>query len=160
MPASKDNNMQRVKLRDFSQSLPMALLRGREAIMRHFRSILREHDLTEQQWRILRALNAVEESEVTTLANTTFLLGPSLSRILKDLESRSLIARRTPENDQRRNIVSITKSGMELMDVAGAQSEAVYQQITKKIGKENYVSLLSMLKELETVMQAEEEAGD
>src|SRR5208283_3623306 len=47
-----------VPMREFSRSLPMSLLRAREAVMRHFRPSLRRHGLTEQQWRILRALAA------------------------------------------------------------------------------------------------------
>ena len=43
-------------MRTFSQSLPMALLRAREAVMRRFRPGLRCHGVTEQQWRVLRAL--------------------------------------------------------------------------------------------------------
>ena len=58
----------RVPMRDFSRSLPMSLLRAREAVMRQFRPALRQHGLTEQQWRILRALAAVETIEATELA--------------------------------------------------------------------------------------------
>ncbi len=43
-------------MRAFSSSLPMALLRAREAVMRRFRPGLRDHGVTEQQWRVLRAL--------------------------------------------------------------------------------------------------------
>src|SRR5437667_12526243 len=85
----------RAPMREFSRSLPMSLLRAREAVMRQFRPSLRNHGLTEQQWRILRALTAVDAIEVTELARVAFLLGPSLSRILRDLEARDLIERRT-----------------------------------------------------------------
>src|SRR4051794_647041 len=98
----------RLPMRDFSRSLPMSLLRAREAVMRHFRPSLRRHALTEQQWRILRALAAVESIEVTELARTAFLLGPSLSRILRDLEVRQLIERRLAKADLRRSVVSIS----------------------------------------------------
>src|SRR5947207_3383562 len=94
--------VKRVPMRDFSQSLPMALLRAREAVMRQFRPILRQHGLTEQQWRILRALAAVDAIEVTELARVAFLLGPSLSRILRDLETRGLIQREVNARDLRR----------------------------------------------------------
>ena len=100
-------------MRDFSRSLPMSLLRAREAVMRQFRPELREHGLTEQQWRILRALAAIEAAEVTELARTAFLLGPSLSRILRDLEARNLIERKTAKADQRRGMVSISERGRE-----------------------------------------------
>ncbi len=85
-PAS-DARARRVPMRDFARSLPMSLLRAREAVMRQFRPSLRSHGLTEQQWRILRALAAVDTIEVTELARMAFLLGPSLSRILRDLEA-------------------------------------------------------------------------
>src|SRR5438552_9275122 len=84
----------KVPMRDFSRSLPMALLRARESVMRHFRPSLRAHGLTEQQWRILRALASTDDIEVTELARVAYLLGPSLSRILRDLEARRLIERR------------------------------------------------------------------
>jgi len=45
------------ELRDFQKNLPMALLRARESVMSHFRPILRDHDITEQQWRVIRALH-------------------------------------------------------------------------------------------------------
>ena len=49
-----------VDIRPFTESLPMALLQAREAAMRLFRPMLAEHDLTEQQWRVLRALSSAE----------------------------------------------------------------------------------------------------
>ena len=86
-PASKAS-ARRVPMREFSRSLPMSLLRAREAVMRHFRPSLRDHGLTEQQWRILRALTSVDAIEVTELARVAFLLGPSLSRILDRKSTR------------------------------------------------------------------------
>src|SRR5437660_8042604 len=91
----------RVPMREFSRSLPMSLLRAREAVMRQFRPSLRRHDLTEQQWRIMRALASIDAIEVTELARTAFLLGPSLSRILRDLDARGLIERKTAKTDLR-----------------------------------------------------------
>ena len=73
----------------FSKSLPMELLRAREAVMRRFRPELRNHGVTEQQWRILRAIAHAGPLEVSALADATCLLAPSLSRILPDMEARS-----------------------------------------------------------------------
>src|SRR5262249_55885360 len=112
----------RPRLRDFSRSLPMSLLRAREAVMRHFRTEVTHIGITEQQWRVLRALTTVQDIEVTALAGATFLLPPSLSRILKDMDERGLILRRTSEEDMRRCIVCISKKGQRLIDMAGEQS--------------------------------------
>jgi homoprotocatechuate degradation regulator HpaR len=138
-----------VPMRDFSRSLPMSLLRAREAVMRQFRPSLREHGLTEQQWRILRALAAIEAVEVTELARTAFLLGPSLSRILRDLEARNLIERRIAKADQRRSMVSISKEGVKLMASVAPNSEAIYAEITRRFGARKLAELQEMLGELE-----------
>src|SRR4030088_1787940 len=108
--------VRRVPMREFSRSLPMSLLRAREAVMRHFRASLRVHGLTEQQWRILRALASVDTVEVTELARVAFLLGPSLSRILRDLEARRLIERRTTKADLRRGVMSISAQGLTVIE--------------------------------------------
>ena len=52
----------------------MALLRAREAVMREFRAALRRHGLTEQQWRVLRALTARDEMEILALADRILVL--------------------------------------------------------------------------------------
>src|SRR3569832_339371 len=138
----------RVPMRDFSQSLPMALLRAREAVMRQFRPSLRKHDLTEQQWRILRALAAVDAIEVTELAHLAFLLGPSLSRILRDLEARGLVTRKLVERDQRRSVLSIAPKGLKLIGQVAPHSEAVYAEIAARYGVRRLGELQKMLGEL------------
>ena len=145
-----------VPMRDFSRSLPMSLLRAREAVMRQFRPSLREHGLTEQQWRILRALASIEAAEVTELARTAFLLGPSLSRILRDLEARNLIERKTAKTDQRRSMVSISKEGVKLMASVAPSSEAIYAEITQRFGARKLAELQEMLGELELCLASAE----
>ena len=73
-----------VKLRSFSKSLPMALLLAREAVMNRFRPALNMFNITEQQWRVLRALSSIKEIEVMELAKVTYLLAPSLLPIKTD----------------------------------------------------------------------------
>jgi homoprotocatechuate degradation regulator HpaR len=144
-----EERVRRVPMRAFSRSLPMSLLRAREAVMRQFRPSLREHGLTEQQWRILRALAAIEAIEVTELARTAFLLGPSLSRILRDLEARQLIERKAAKFDLRRGMVSISERGLKLMERVAPISEHVYAAITRRFGARRLAELQDMLSELE-----------
>ena len=118
--------------------------------MRQFRPSLRRHGLTEQQWRILRALSAVEAIEVTELARVAFLLGPSLSRILRDLDARELIERRTAKADLRRGVVSISQKGLKLIELVAPTSEFVYAAITQRYGVQKLAELQNMLALLET----------
>lgn len=136
-------------LRSFDQSLPMALMRAREATMRRFRPILASHDLTEQQWRVLRALNQTDDPlDVGDLADMTFLLGPSLSRILSNLDTRGHIRRRTAPNDQRRSIISLTAKGRRLVARIAPASEAQYAELETMIGNSDLTQLFELLEKL------------
>src|ERR1700742_3024299 len=140
-PGPSGADAHRVPMRDFSRSLPMSLLRAREAVMRQFRPALREHGLTEQQWRILRALASIDAIEVTELARVAFLLGPSLSRILRDLDARGLIERKTAKTDLRRGVISISEKGLKLMEVVAPSSEAIYTAISRRFGAKKLAEL-------------------
>jgi homoprotocatechuate degradation regulator HpaR len=147
--AASETAVRRVPMREFSRSLPMSLLRAREAVMRHFRPSLRNHGLTEPQWRILRALASIDAIEVTELAHVAFLLGPSLSRILRDLEARHLIERRTAKADLRRGVVSISAKGLKLIEAVAPSSEAIYDAIARRYGTRKLAELQDMLGALE-----------
>ncbi|MFZ2101240.1 MAG: MarR family transcriptional regulator, partial [Oricola sp.] len=104
--------------------------------------------LTEQQWRVLRALSSVERIEVTALANATSLLAPSLTRILRDLEARGLIERRSTENDMRKSLIAISASGLNMIDAVAPYSERIYDEITDAFGPEKLAQLQQLLREL------------
>jgi homoprotocatechuate degradation regulator HpaR len=142
----------RLRLRHFSKSLPMSLLRARESVMRHFRKSLREFGVTEQQWRVLRALSTKPQMEVAELARATFLLGPSLSRILVDLDQRGLILREPDPADLRRWMISLSPSGTELIDTVTPVSEAIYREISQRFGEDKLGQLQDLLAELEEAM--------
>jgi homoprotocatechuate degradation regulator HpaR len=97
-----------IHLVDFPKTLPLALMRAREAVMRYFRPALLDSDLTDQQWRVLRTLAHYGPLEAAELARLAILLSPSLSRILRDLESPGLIARTAVETDLRRSVIRIS----------------------------------------------------
>jgi homoprotocatechuate degradation regulator HpaR len=138
------------ELRGFDRSLPMALLRARESQMRRFRPMLADHGLTEQQWRVVRALAASElPMDVGEIADATFLLGPSLSRILTNLEKRLLIVRQSDPQDQRRSSVKLSRSGRALFGRIAPDSEEIYGDIERRFGEGRMIELLALLSELE-----------
>ena len=143
-------------MRPFAESLPMALLRAREAVMRRFRPGLRAHDVTEQQWRVLRALSGIGPLEISELAARTCLLLPSLSRILPVLESRGLLVRRAVASDMRRTEVSVTAAGLELIAAHAPQSERIYRGIEERYGAERLRQLSRLLAELEGALSPPE----
>lgn len=146
------------RIRPFDRSLPMGLLRAREATMRHFRAHLARHDLTEQRWRVLRALGSAEDvpdahqMDVGEIVKRTFLLAPSLSRILADLEARGLVQRSTDAADQRRSLLALTDVGRRLITEVVPESEAIYAEIEKRFGAERLAQLLDYLSDLEAAL--------
>lgn len=130
-------------------------MRAREAVMRRFRPLLDEHDISEQQWRVLRALDSAPTSwSVGELADATHLLGPSLSRMLVKLVRRGLIERTTDPDDSRRSTISIAPAGRELVGRIAPSSEEQYSVIESHLGAEEMETLyrlLDHLAELSTV---------
>lgn len=147
-------------LRPFSRSLPMALLRAREAAMRLFRPTLHARNLTEQQWRVLRALASVDSIDATALAELTFLLAPSLTRILRDLEVRGLVNRRAHSHDRRVALLMLSERGAELMRAVGNQSEHIYRDIEARLGSAKLEQLMAMLDDAERVLREAEPRGE
>ncbi len=90
------------------RNLPHLLLRARETLMARFRPILREHGITEQQWRVLRTLNDTGDMEPNQLADACLILSPSLTRMLAAMEQADMIVRTRSSVDQRRQVISLT----------------------------------------------------
>lgn len=127
----------------------MALMRAREALMRQFRPVLAERDLTEQQWRVLRALHDADDAlSAGELAERTYLLGPSLSRMLVSLAERELIARSAVPDDARRAEIKITALGIALVAEIAPRSEAVYERIDAQFGSDNITQLHHLLEQV------------
>ncbi|MEM6935931.1 MAG: homoprotocatechuate degradation operon regulator HpaR [Pseudomonadota bacterium] len=146
-------------MRGLESSLPLALLRARECAMNRFRPMLREHDLTEQQWRVIRVLAQHPSIEVTELAERAILLGPSVSRILQYLQQSSLIERSPVESDQRRSAISLSAKGRALFKEIAPHSEAIYSELEERFGRRRLASLLEMLRELELALSGSDQAA-
>ena len=142
-----------IHLRDLSRSLPLALMRAREAVMQYFRPHHREHGVTEQQWRVLRVLYKSGELETTELARQALLLAPSLTRILRDLEAAKMIHRRWLESDRRRSVIGISPAGVTLLAKVAPLSEASFAEITRLYGNDRLAELFRLLQELEEALK-------
>jgi homoprotocatechuate degradation regulator HpaR len=140
-------------MRDFKHSLPMELLKAREAAMARFRPMLREHGLTEQQWRVIRALYEYGKIDASELARRSFLLAPSLTRILKFLEQKEIVNRSTDANDQRRTVLVLTRKGKRIYSEVGPDSEALYMEIEKDFGVGKLEALYKLLTDFYTTLR-------
>lgn len=132
-------------------SLTLALLEAREALMSHFRPELNEIGLTEQQWRILRALAQYKELDSTTLAERACILKPSLTGIINRLIDIGLILRRRSDKDQRFCFISLSQTGEQIFSNVVERMEQRYAVIEEKLGEEKMMKLFDLLKEVHSL---------
>ena len=147
-------------LRTTRRSLPIALLRARESVMAHFRPMLSRHDLTEQQWRVMRVLAEDGEMDATQLAAKALILAPSLTRMVRLLEKRLLIFIRKDAEDGRRTLVRIAPEGLSLIERIRPESAAVYQMLEARCGGAELESLMDQLDRLVSRLGLAEAQGD
>lgn len=131
-----------------ARSLPIALIRAREAIMSPIRDMLADSDITEQQWRVLRVLAEHGPQDSSTLASLSSLLFPSLTRIARSMHERGLIKQTRDATDRRRQIVAITPLGQEIIDRHTPTAVKIVEGFKESLGDENYETLLDLLDQL------------
>ena len=131
-----------------SKSLPIAMLRAREAMMLSFRPLLSKHGFTEQQWRVLRVLGEKGTSDAGQVAFEACILAPSLSRIIGKLEKDKYISRFVDTNDGRRVNLTLTTLGQNVLDKIAPETQSIYNALQKRYGEEKLTTLLELLGEL------------
>lgn len=132
-------------------SLTLTLLQAREAAMAFFRPSLNQHDLTEQQWRIMRILRQQGEIEIFQLAQQACILKPSMTGVLARMERDGLIRRWKSEYDQRRALVCLSEKGQQCFVDMSDGMERNYQRIIEQFGEDKLQQLLGLLNELKQI---------
>lgn len=140
------------ELRKYEKSLPISLLRAREATTRYFKPFIDQHDLTMPQWRVMRALAEEEGLDARTLSERCVILPPSLTRIFRSLTQRGLISQ-VDCTDARRHRVTLTNAGRALFEEVMEESEPHYQRLAAAFGAERLDSLMNLLSELRDTVE-------
>jgi homoprotocatechuate degradation regulator HpaR len=135
-------------LRPTARSLPIALLRAREAVMGPIRESLAASGISEQKWRVLRVLEEAGPMDLTRLAAEACLQLPSLTRIAKAMVAEGLVERTADPEDGRRAVLAVTDAGRRLIAAHAPAGAAVFARIEVAFGKERTEALLDLLEAL------------
>lgn len=131
------------------RNLPRLLLEAREAVMAHTRPSLRQHGLSDQQWRVLRVLGEHADDpdgvETGRVAREAYLLGPSLTGVLARMERDGLIDRARCPQDARRTVVRATTAGLAKVQALSQTIEAHYAWMERELGKTKLTALYDLL---------------
>ena len=126
-------------------NLPQRMMKARDGLMEHFRPILNHFGLTEQQWRILRALDEHSQLEPREICDMCQISSPSMAGILTRMEKAGLIERDGIPGDQRRVIVQLSQKGIKLLAKIGPLIDLQYSYIEQACGKQIFIDLFAVL---------------
>ena len=132
------------------RNLPQLLLQSREALMQRFRPMLNDQGVTEQQWRILRALLQEDGLEPRQLCERCLISSPSITGVLARMEEAGLIDRERMGHDQRRVKVTLTARAREIGECMAPTVERQYADLEALVGVQ---ALQQVYDVLDTLLQ-------
>lgn len=141
------------KLPPFEQSLGATLITAREAVLAPLRPILRDYNITEPQWRVMRVINDRGATDPTGLAEVSLLHAPSVTRILKDLEARGLVTRQPDANDRRRTLIDLSPEGKETVRESLRRMVRILREYSDRFGAERLDRLMTELRAMSAVIK-------
>ena len=143
----------------FETSMPMMLYRALDILMPRFKTIYRQFDLTEQQWRILRVLWERESLSVLLLCEQTLIPAPSLVGVIDRLELRGLVMRQRDSADRRKVMVAITADGRSLKEQVTPLIAKAYREAEVSATPEVWAQLKDSLQRFNQVQTSGNGAG-
>lgn len=127
--------------------------------MAHFRPLLAEFGLTEQQWRIVRELLERGPLEPRQLCSACSLSSPSIVGVLARMEETGLLTRERMAHDQRRVKVTLAPRGRRLALKMVPLIDKRYAALEKSLGtrsiQQAYDSLDALLSRTPSAENAE-----
>lgn len=128
-------------------NLPYLFLKARESLMEHFRPIMNHFGLTEQQWRVLRALDEQGQMEPREICLMCKFSSPSMAGILARMEEVDLITRSRIKGDQRRVLIHLSERGGNILGQIAPLIDLQYSYLEQTCGKQIFADLFKHLDE-------------
>src|SRR4051795_6492455 len=125
----------------------VALMRTADLLRRIGATVLGPHDLTEQQYNVLRILRGAGERGLPTLdiAERMIEETPGITRLIDRLEAKKLVTRERCSVDRRRVYCRITKAGFELVFALDEPVQEVAEAALNGLKKRELAQLIGLL---------------
>lgn len=125
----------------------MALLRTADLLRRTMSSIFDPHDLTPQQYNVLRILRGAGERGLPTLeiAERMVEQTPGITRLIDRLEAKKLVRRERCKSDRRQVFCQISASGLALLARLDADVRASHLAVLGALDEAELDRLLETL---------------
>ncbi|MFR9751731.1 MarR family winged helix-turn-helix transcriptional regulator [Nocardia sp. 004] len=123
MPTENDDPLR------LDRQVCFALAVANRSVLAVYRPLLEPLGLTHPQYLVMLALWGEAPMSVKAIADAVQLDSPTLSPLLKRLESAGLITRERDSRDERNLVVNLTEAGAELREQAEQIPPAVVRQL-------------------------------
>ena len=164
--AAQDSRLQR-ELRQTkpfasaSQEAILGLLRTADVLRVRVTVLLEPHDITPQQYNVLRILRGAEPAGLPTLdvAERMIERTPGITRLLDRLEHKQLALRTRCRIDRRRIFCRITCHGLELLATLDPQITELHKVSTASLSLADHRRLIQILDTLRETVPADPNVG-
>lgn len=148
------NQLSKADLAEVSQvsisCMGMHIRRASRIMTQVYDAALRPVGLVLNQFTLLVAIHLLESTSITSLAQGLFADQTTLTRNLKVLEKRGLVAIE-PGKDRRVKLVSLTDSGQDILAQALPRWKEAQVEVMQQLGEHNWQTLLSLLSDVKAV---------
>lgn len=128
--------------------LPALLAQASQLISTEFHEVVRQHDLSVTEWRILSTLLGAGEISIGKLAQVTLTKQPTVTRLLDRLEALGHLRRIAHDSDRRITLVRITDSGQSLIADLAVQAKQHEEDVLKRLAPLDSEALKMTLRRL------------
>jgi len=128
----------------------LATLRTADVLRRGVSSRLEPHEITPQQYNVLRILRGAGPEGLPTLSIGERLIEemPGMTRLLDRLEAKDLVRRARCENDRRQVLCYLTDAGERLLDALDPVVSAGEEQLRAAITPAEAETLVVLLEKV------------
>lgn len=98
-----------------------------------------------QDYRVLVALEEAGAASQAELGRSVWLDRSDLHGVVTELETRGLLARERDRQDRRRNVVTLTPDGSEMVATLNARVDAAEQLLLSPLPEADRATLLRLL---------------
>ena len=132
----------------FLDSLPMILSRTLDEVMPVYRALFQKHAITDQQWRVMRALWEQKHLTSKQISEITLLPSPSLVGILDRLEKKGFVGRLRSVEDRRLVYIVPTQAGRKLQELMLPKIEQIHDRFMHQVTPDEWAELNRILDKL------------
>jgi DNA-binding MarR family transcriptional regulator len=149
-PAAEQGEHAERKLKSPSlqQEVVIEILRTAAYVRRFGMRVFEQHDITNQQYNVLRILRGADPGGLPTLdiAERMIEQTPGITRLLDRLEMKKLVRRERPSDDRRQVLCYITSVGLTLLRELDAPLKEQASQALRTLAPPELNGLIRLLR--------------